>query len=105
MLRWPYDQISGDERVVGRHLAVALDAHHLADVRVERLRASALAVAVAERHEQATTPVEHQPRAEVVATVDRDVLAEDHLHVVEAALAERAARHGGAVATLARLGV
>jgi len=47
------------ERIVGRHLAVALDAHHLAEVRVERLRAGPLREAVAERHEQPPVAREH----------------------------------------------
>ena len=66
---------------------------------------AALAVAVAERDEQPAVAAKDQPRAEVMAAVDRHVLAEDHLHVGEAALGQAAARHGRAVAALARLGV
>ena len=94
-----------DERVIRGHAAVALDPHHLAEVRIERLRAGPLGVAFAQRHEQPSITREYQARSEVVAAGHRRLLPKDHLDVGETPVLETAARDGGAVATVARFRV
>ena len=95
------------ERVVGGHAAVGLDAHHLAEMAVERLGALAMVEAVAQGHEQASVAREHQARAPVVVARGVLVLREDALHALQAQAVdvEPRARHRGTRAARGRLGV
>ena len=94
------------ERVVGRRLAVGLDAHDFADVVVERLRVVLAREAVAEADEELAVTRPDQARAEmVVAAADLGCLAEDDLHVGERVAVERGARDGGARAAVSCLAV
>ena len=98
-----------DVRVVGRDRSVGADAQHLAPVAAELLRLLARGAirALAHRHVQHAVGAEGQARAEVqVVGVGRH-RAQDHLHLLDRAAVGRQppARHAGAVAALARLGV
>ena len=108
MLRWPYRPDLGphaglaDERVVGGHGAVAVDADDLAEQAVHALRLHAARGdrAIPQGDEQCAVAREDQAAAEVRARAHRRRLMEDHLERVHArghSVHEHAARHRGVV--------
>ena len=95
--------VAADEWIVARDRAVRVDPHDLADRRRQVLHPFA-GVAVTERDEQRPIGTEHQPRAPVDAGPHLRLLAPDHPRVLEAGLAEPAARHRRAGPARAGLG-
>src|SRR5262245_56345788 len=71
------------ERIVGRHRAVRLDAHDLAEMVGEVLRLVAMDEVVAHGEEQVAISSLHDTAAEMIAARERTLLAEDHFHAVE----------------------
>src|SRR3546814_7889995 len=74
--------VLADKGVVLRHTAVQANAHHLALMLVEVLRGRPLIV-FAERDEQVSLAVEHQPRAEVHPGGELRQLKEDNREVLK----------------------
>ncbi len=100
---------AADEGIVARHAAIRIEAHDLAEVTVQilRMHASFRQRALAERQEQFAIGREHDARAEVQFRIPRRHLAEDHLHLLDAAFVRRQHALGErrAVAAFARLGI
>src|SRR5204863_8062430 len=97
-----------DERIVLWYRAVRTDADHLAEMSIEPLRVGAhrRVRPFAERRVQHPVRPERDARAEVLPAVVRRHDPEDHLHPVHLGPVgrQRAARDGGAVAAVPRLG-
>ena len=89
-----------DERIVLGHAAVRIQPDHLAVILAQILGAIALP-ALADGDEQMALRVERETRAEVFARAHERLGREDHLEVLEPAVAQPGARDAGAVAAVA----
>ncbi len=86
-----------DERVVGRHAAVGLDANGLAEVRVEVLRFVSVREAFAQGDEEPALAVEDEARAEMGHADLLVALPEDHGHAGQLVARQFAPGHRRAV--------
>jgi hypothetical protein len=96
-----------DKRIVRRHRSIRTDADDLAEMVAKVLRLVAVPVVLAERDKQVRIRRLHDPAAEMLTGRERTLLAEDHLHLLEARrflVPETGARHGGACARTRRFG-
>jgi hypothetical protein len=92
------------EGIVGRHAAIGVDAHHLAEVARQVLRLLPIVEPVAHGDEERAVAPEDEPRPEMVAAPDFGLLPEDHLHIRQSFAVEPTAHDRRACAPLARLG-
>ena len=92
--------VDADERIVLGHAAVRIQPDHRAVMVGEILGALALP-ALTHGDKQMALRVEREPRAEVIGRVHQRLGREDHLEVLQPAVAENGPRDAGAVAAIA----